>query len=365
MHPQIVREHPGSCPICGMDLVEKAIKPAQATPVVKLSDGTVQKLGVRSAAVTRGKLWKYIKTVGRVRYDEHRLTTVYSTTDGWVENLSARVLPGRYVTRGQLLMEIYSPEFLAAQKAFIAAQKNDQSGHLKKYEAQEERVPSLDHLRYLEMPESMMKEVARNGKPHLRLPVYAPHRGTIVRQAVHKQMFVSAGQPMISIADLSTVWVETDVFEHQLAWVERDQQAEITVDAYPGHRFSGRVTYLYPELDPGNHSLKVRLQIDNPNHFLKPEMFAHANIYGGPKAGVLKIPREALIVTGEREAVIRDLGGGRFKPVDVVTGMHTPDEVEILSGLEEGDQVVVSGQFMIDSEANLQASFQRLEAPHE
>lgn len=363
MHPQIVRDGPGKCPICGMALVKKEIKPTPATPVVSLTDGTIQKLGVRTAVVSRGKLWKYIKTVGYVRYDERRLTTVYSSTDGWVENLGVRVL-GRYVTRGQLLMELYSPEFLQAQKDFLAAQKQDKSGQLKKYGAREESVPARDHLRYLEVPESMMNEVARTGKPRFRLPVYAPQQGTIVRHEVHKHMFVYEGQPMLTIADLSTVWVETDVFEHQLALVERGQKAEIQVDAFPGHRFTGRVNYIYPELDADKHSLKVRLQVDNPDGLLKPEMFAHAYIYGGPKQGVLKMPREALIVTGEREAVIRDLGNGRFQAVDVVTGMHSPDEVEILSGLDEGERVVVSGQFLIDSEANLQASFRRLD-PHD
>ena len=164
---------------------------------------------------------------------------------------------------------------------------------------------------------------------------------------------------------LSTVWVEADVFEHQLEWVERGQSADVRVQALPGQRWDGRVNYIYPELDPRTRTLKVRLLVPNPDGTLKPNMFAQVEIYGGPKEAVLKIPSEALIVTGERESVVLALGEGRFKPVDVVTGMRSRGEVEIYSGLEAGDEVVVSGQFLIDSEANLRASFRRFESGDE
>jgi len=364
MHPQIVQDTPASCPLCGMDLVEKRVEPSASTPVVALSEATVQKLGVRSASVERGRLWKLIKTVGYVRYNDRRTHTVYSKTGGWVENLGVRTA-GRYVTRGQLLLELYSPEFLEVQKAYLAAQQVDASGQLKKYGQRAESVAPRDHLRYLDISESLMNELARTGVPRHRIPVYAPQQGTIVRHQARKHMYVYPGQPMFTIADLSTVWVELDVFEHQMSWVERGQYAEIEVDAFPGHSFKGRVNYIYPELDANNRTLKVRLRVPNPDGLLQPNMFAHARIFGGPKDDVLKIPRQALIATGERQSVIKDLGEGRFKAVDVVAGMRSQDEVEILSGLEEGDRVVVSGQFLIDSEANLQASFQRMDAGDE
>jgi Cu(I)/Ag(I) efflux system membrane fusion protein len=204
-----------------------------------------------------------------------------------------------------------------------------------------------------------MNEIARTGKPHYRIPIYAPQHGVIVRHNVHKHMYLPYDYPIMVIADLNSVWIEADVYEYQMDWVKRNLAAEIQVQAFPGRQFSGQVSYISPELDPRTRTLKVRLLVPNPESLLKPNMFAHVKIFGGPKNNVLKIPREALIVTGEREIVILDLGDGKYQPVDVVAGMRSQGEVEIISGLEEGDHVVVSGQFLIDSEANLQASFAR------
>jgi Cu(I)/Ag(I) efflux system membrane fusion protein len=173
-------------------------------------------------------------------------------------------------------------------------------------------------------------------------------------------MYVTPGSEMFTIADLTKVWVMVDVFEYQLAWIEPGMETEITVPAHPDRVWRGKVDYLYPDLDPKTRTLRVRLLFDNPELLLKPNMFAEVVIYGGPKSDVLKIPREALIVTGERETVVHALGSGRFQPVDVLTGMDAGDEVEILSGLEQGDEIVISGQFLIDSESSLQASFIRM-----
>jgi Cu(I)/Ag(I) efflux system membrane fusion protein len=359
MHPNIIREHPGHCPICGMDLVKKQIDThAHAHPVVALAPDVIQKLGVRTAKVERGDLWKYIKTVGYVDYDHDIVDDVSVATAGWVENLGVRRV-GLKVEKGQLLFELYSPEFLTVQKDFIKAQKKDQSGVLKKYGQRRESVEPRDALRYMGVSESLMNEIARRGTPQFRLPIYAPRYGVIIRHNVKNHQFIPANYTMFTIADLSSVWVEADVYEHQMEYVRRGLTAEVEVKALPGVRFTGQVNYVYPELDPKTRTLKVRLLVPNPDGLLKPNMFADVRIFGGPKRDLLKIPREALIVTGERESVILDRGDGKFQPVDVVSGMRSEDEVEILSGLKEGDKVVTSGQFLIDSEANLQASFAR------
>lgn len=359
MHPQILRKSTGSCPICGMDLVKQNLNHNKGpSPTIELTADVVQKLGVRSATVERGKLWKFIKTVGYVGYNERRLSVVSTRTYGWIENLGVRTI-GREVKKGQLLLELYSPDFLETQKDFIAAQKKDQSGILKKYGARQESVGPRDYLRYLQISESLANEIARTGKPRHRIPIYSPQHGTIIRHEVKKHMYVEPDYPMFTIADLTSVWVEVDVYEHQLEWIQLGLPTEIEVQALPGQRWQGQLTYIYPELDPKTRTLKVRLLVQNPTKKLKPNMFAQVRIYGGPKQDVLKIPREALIVTGERESVIADLGKGKFKPVNVITGMRSQGEVEILKGLKAGDRIVVSGQFLIDSEANLQASFRR------
>jgi Cu(I)/Ag(I) efflux system membrane fusion protein len=359
MHPNIIRDHPGHCPICGMELVKKESSThVHAQPVVNLSADVIEKLGVRTAKVVRGELWQYINTVGYVDYDHDLVDDVSVATAGWVENLSRRRV-GLTVEKGQLLLELYSPEFLKVQEEFIAAQKKDKSGVLRKYGQRRESVEPRDALRYMGVSESLQNEIARDGKPRFRLPIYSPRHGVIVRLNVENHQFIPANYAMFRIADLSSVWVEADVYEHQMEYVRRGLSAEIEVRAFPGQRFSGQVNYIYPELDPKTRTLRVRLLVPNPDGLLKPNMFADVHIFGGPKRDLLKIPREALIVTGKRESVILDRGDGRFQPVDVVSGMRSENEVEILSGLKEGDTVVTSGQFLIDSEANLQASFAR------
>ncbi len=173
-------------------------------------------------------------------------------------------------------------------------------------------------------------------------------------------MFVTPLDNMFTIVDLSEVWVMVDVFEHQHAWVKPGLNAEITTPAYPGRTWEGSVEFVYPEVHPKARTLRARLEFRNPEGLLLPNMFVEVVIYGGPKRDVLILPREALILSGERELVVKALGDGRFQPVEVKTGMWRGEELEVLSGLAEGDEVVVSGQFLIDSESNLQASFRRM-----
>jgi len=370
MHPTIIKNESGRCPICGMDLIAKAApsllfsgSPTTENPyqVVKLTSAVVQNLGVRTVKVKQGRLTKVIKTVGYVAYNERRLKVVTVGTEGWIENLSARRL-GLSVEKGQLMMELYSPEFIKVQKIFIQAQKKDKSGVLMKYAQRSESVSPRDRLRYMHVSDSMINQIARKGKPKGRLPIYAPMHGTIIRHNIHKHMYVYKDYPMLTIADLSTVWVEANVYEHQLSWVERGFKAEIEVKALPGRLFTGQVVYIYPELDAKTRTLKVRILVPNPDLLLKPNMYSEVRIMGGQKSNLLKIPREALIVTGKRESVVLDLGEGRYQPVDVVSGLFSQGQVEILTGLKKDDRVVVSGQFLIDSESNLQASFIRFSA---
>jgi len=359
MHPNIVRDHPGHCPICGMDLVKKDVDPhMHAQPVIGLAPDVIEKLGVRTTRVVRGDLTQELKTVGYVDYDHDLVDKVSVATAGWVENLSRRRI-GLLVKKGELLLELYSPEFLKVQKEYIAAQKKDKSGVLRKYGQRRQSVEPRDALRYMGISESLQNEIAREGKPRFRIPIYSPRFGEIVQLNIKNHDFIPANYAMFTIADLSSVWVNADVYEHQMALVRRHQRAQVTVNALPGKKFDAQVYYVNPELDPRTRTMKVRLLVSNPDWDLKPNMFADVRIFTDPKRKVLTIPREALIETGKRSSVILDRGDGRFQPVDVVAGMRSDDQVEILSGLQEGDKVVVSGQFLIDSEANLQASFAR------
>lgn len=355
MHPQIVRDGPGSCPICGMDLVKRMMDPMTGKyPEVTLAPAVMRNMGVRIGPVERGTLWKFIRTVGRVEFDETRLAHVHPRADGWIEGLQLRA-EGERVTKGQALAEIYAPAMLSAQVDFLQALQPQPAGV-----SQVRADKARNLLRLLDIPEDVIRDIERQGEPRNTLPIRAPIEGIVTQLAARQGMYVTPATEMFTIADLSRVWVMVDVFEAQIDWLAPGLNAEIRVPARPGKVLEGRVDYLYPELDPKTRTLRVRLVFENPDMALKPNMFADVVIYGGPKHDVLKIPAEALIVTGERSTVVKVIEDGRFQPVDVVTGMERAGEVEILSGLEEGDRVVLSGQFLIDSESSLQASFMRL-----
>ncbi len=355
MHPQIIRDQPGTCPICGMDLVEKRLEPApDERPEVALSGAVMQSLGVRQARVERGTLWKLIRTVGRVEYDETLLAHVHPRANGWIETLALRA-EGEPVRKGQELAELYAPDILNAQVDFLLAQDPGSQG-----KRRVSRDKARNILRLLDVPDDVIRQIERSGETRNTIPVRAPIDGIVTQLMARDGMYVTPASEMFTVADLRRIWVMVDVFEHQIDWLAPGLSAEIRVPARPGRSWEGKVDYLYPELDPKTRTLRVRLSFDNPELILKPNMFADVIIYGGPKRDVLKIPAAALIVTGERQSVVKALGEGRFQPVDVVTGMQREGEVEILSGLTEGDEVVVSGQFLIDSESNLQASFLRL-----
>ena len=371
MHPQIIRDEPGNCPLCGMKLVKKEVgvnpsaaaqaKPAAVPeektdlrPEVRISGAMMQSMGIRTESVELGTLSRKIRTVGRVNYDETRLAHVHPRAEGWVEQLSVRA-EGEQVQRGQALGQLYAPAILSAQVDFLIA--------LKQYaDSSPEKVDKARNLlRLLDVPEPVIKQIGENGTTRNTIPMLAPIDGVITKMGLREGIYVTPGTELVTIADLQHVWVMVDVFEHQLAWLEPGLEAEIRIPAQPGRVWKGNVDYIYPELDPRTRTLQVRLSFANPERLLRPNMFADVVIFGAPRDKVLTIPSEALIVTGERQAVVQALGGGRFKPVEVETGMQGGGKVEILSGLQEGERVVVSGQFLIDSESSLQASFLRMQ----
>ena len=355
MHPQIVRDAPGTCPICGMNLVEKRQDPltddtSEGRPQVRLDAAVVQNLGVRTARVERGTLWKYIRTLGRVDYDETRLAHLHPRADGFIQGLFVRA-EGEPVRQGQELAQLYAPDILSAQVDFLQALAPQPAGV-----AQVKTDKARNILRLLEVPEAVIGDIERRRETRQTIPVLTPIDGVVTEMVAREGMYVSAASAMFTIADLSRVWVLVDIFEHQIDWIAPGLTAEIRLPARPGKIWEGKVDYLYPALDPKSRTLRVRLVFENPDLALKPNLFANVVIDGGPRREVLKIPSEALIVTGARESVVKALGDGRFQPVQVVAGMQSGGEVEILSGLEENDEIVVSGQFLIDSESTLRHS---------
>lgn len=361
MHSQIVRDEEGTCPICGMDLVAKQVESGDANdgpPIVRIRPETVQNMGVRTEIVEMGRIWKRIDALGRVTYDEDAQSHVHPRAEGWVEKLLVRS-EGDPVKRGDVLLELYSPELVNAQEEFLLALKSVQSGVLKG-RGKDLLASARQRLRLFDVPESVIRKIEKTGKVRNRVPILAPRDGVVTSMGLKEGMFVTPASEMFTIANVDRIWVLVDVFEHQISWFDVGTSAEISVAALPGRNWEGKVDYIYPELDKMTRTLRVRLRFDNKDGKLKPNMLANAIIWGGAKNDVLSVNRDAIIETGKRRVVILALGEGRFQPTSVRTGIRSGGRVEIRSGLQPGAEVVVSGQFLIDSESNLLASFRRM-----
>lgn len=353
MHPQIVRDQPGKCPICGMDLVpiEAQATPAGSAAEVTISPEVMNNLGVRTAQVSRGDVWRRIDTVGFVDYDEERLVHVHVREEGWVEALAVRAV-GEPVEQGQLLFELYAPNVLKAQDDYLQV--------LRTGEAELVRI-ARSRLEKLGMSANQIEEIVRTRRSNPRLRVLAPRSGIVTELRIREGQFVQPLTDAVLISDLSEVWVMAEVYERQMTWVRVGAPAEAVLPGRPGDVLEGKVDYVYPTVDMKTRNLRVRLRIPNPKGELKPGMFADVVIYGGKKGGVLTVPREAVIRESGQDRVILALGDGRFQPRNVRLGIETADRVEILEGLHDGDDVVVSAQFLIDSEASRRASLLRMQ----
>jgi len=367
MHPQIVSGEPGSCPICGMDLVKQNIETEQTQdteadttlPTIRVRPEVQHNMGIRTATVKRETLARTIATVGRITYNENRLAHVHPRAEGWIEQLKVRAAGDR-VKKGQNLLNMYAPAVLSAQEDYLVALRTSQGYSAK--QQQRLRDAAANRLRLFDVPEFFITQIRKDGKSRNTYPMLAPQAGVVTQIGIREGMYVTPQTELYTIADLSEVWVMVDVYEQQLAWLRKGLAAEMRVAALPGDVWQGKVDYLYPELDSKTRTLTARLRFANPGERLQPNMFANVTITAQPVVDALTIPRAAVIITGKRQNVVVALGEGRFQVVDVEVGIQQQDKVQISAGLAAGQEIVVSGQFLLDSEANLQASFRRFQS---
>lgn len=350
MDPNYKKDKPGKSPM-GMDLVPVYKDEQQETgSEVVIAPQVVQNLGVRTATVERSKLWRRVSTVGFVDYDESKLSHIHLRTQGWIESLTVQS-EGDRVQKGQLLFKLYSPELVNAQEEYLQALT---IGNATLINASEQRLFALG------VPSTEIKRLNRERIARQTISYYAPQDGVVSSLNVRDGMFVKPENQIATLADLSTVWVTAEIFERQSGWVEVGQPAEVRFSYLPGEKFEGQVEYVYPNLDQMTRALTVRLKFDNPGETLKPNMFGDVYVFSGAKENIIVVPRESVIRTGTSERVILAKGEGRFEPREVITGIESGDWIEIQSGLNEGEDVVISGQFLIDSEASTKASFTRM-----
>ena len=351
MDPNYRRDKPGKSPM-GMDLIPVyADESADTGNTVTISPEVVNNLGVRTEAVSRRDLKREINTVGYVDFDESRISHIHLRTEGWIHDLKVNA-EGERVREGELLFTLYSPVLVNAQQEFIQALTGGNTGLI---EASRERLFALG------LTNRHLKELESQHKVVQHIPTYAPQSGVVYNLNVRHGMYVKPENEVMALAELDSVWLQAEVLERQSAWVKTGQRASASVSSMPGRVWEGVIGYVYPDLDPLTRTLRVRMRFDNPDEVLLPNMFAHVTINGEGKQNVLSIPREALIRDGSSQRIIQALGNGRFQPRDVETGLESGECIEIVSGLDEGNQVVVSAQFLIDSEASVKASLQRMQ----
>jgi Cu(I)/Ag(I) efflux system membrane fusion protein len=349
MDPNYRRDKPGKSPM-GMDLVPVYADDNAQANVVSISPEVVQNLGVRTTKAERTRLWRGIDTVGYVDFDESKVSHIHLRTEGWIERLTAQS-EGERVKQGDFLFDLYSPKLVNAQEELVTAMA---SGSKSLIRASRERLSSLG------VSDKQIAQLQKDKKIQQRIAVYAPQDGVVSSLSVREGMYIKPANRVMSLADLSSVWILAEVFERQAQWVKNGQPAEVRLSFLPGKVWQGTVEYIYPSLDPKTRTLKVRLRFDNPDEDLKPNMYANVRIYGGPKEDTVVIPVEGLIRTGRNQRVIVALGEGRFEAREVIVGIESGDYVEILQGIGAGDDVVISGQFLIDSEASMRASLTRM-----
>ena len=352
MDPNFRRDKPGKSPM-GMDLVPVyADAAATDANTVAIDPTVVQNLGVRTERVAKSRLHRTINTVGYVEYDENALQHIHTRVDGWVEKLSVKA-EGDPVESGQVLFEIYSRTLVNAQQEYLMAKAANQSTLV---EASKERLVSLG------MTANELDALDQSEQVNQRVKVFASANGVVGMLGIREGVFVTPATHVMSIADLERVWILAEVLERQADLVKVGQKATFEVDAKPGRQFHGQVDYIYPDLDPVSRSLKVRIGYTVEDDVFRPNMFARVNIAVEGEREVFHVSRSAVIRGGLSDRVVLALGDGRFQSTPVVVGIEAGDRIEIVRGLTSTDEVVVSGQFLIDSESNIEAALARFNA---
>lgn len=354
MHPQVLQDHPGNCPICGMKLTLARARAGEAT--IAVDPVTVQNMGIRTATVARGPLRRVIRTVGVMDYDETALAEVTTKYKGWIEKLYASAT-GQLVMRGDPLFEIYSPELYSAQVEYLLATEPPGGSNSL-------REAVLAKLKLLDISDDQIAALDRTRQALRTLRVGAPRDGFVVEKMVVEGQMVDAGMKIYRLADLGLVWMQAQIYEQDFMFLKLGQDATVKLDYMPDREFRGRVTCIYPTVDEKTRTVKVRIEFHNPGYLLKPGMFGTVRITSELEPSALLVPDMAVLRSGEKATVFVALGGGTFDPRTVVLGPQAADGMyQVLGGLREGERVVTSGQFMLDSESQLREAIQKMQAP--
>ena len=332
---------------------------------IRIDARVTQNLGVRTAKVERVPFARAFNTVGTVVVDERGRSTFNPKVSGWVEHLRVKAVGDR-VEKGAVLAEIYSPELLAAQEEYrVALRAGQRLGGARDpgvhHDAGALAQAARERLKLFDLSEAEIRALERGGPARRTTAIIAPYAGIVMDLDVREGAFVEPGMRLFSLADLSRVWVNVEIYADQLPWVKEKDPVNLTLAQVPGREWRGHVDYLYPTLNAESRTVTARLLFDNADGVLRPGMYANARFEADLRQQVLAVAKEAVIRTGTHDAVMLALGEGRFKPVEVKLGAENAGHVEILEGLTEGQEIVLSGQFLLDAEASFQGAGIRME----
>ena len=365
MHPQIIQDHPGNCPVCGMKLTPIHHEAASGaatdnSAAIAVDAATMQNMNLRTAEVPSGPLRKTIRTVGAIDYNETALADVTVKFKGWIEKLNTDAT-GQLVHRGDTMFEINSPELYSAEVEYLLALNGGSTNDPGNASLRETAV---DKLKFFDVPDAQIAILEKTRVPLKTLPVAAPMSGFVTEKNVVAGQMVDAGMRLYRLADLGIVWVIADVYEQDLAYLQLGQEAVVKVPSLPDREFRGRVTFIYPSLDEKTRTAKVRLEFENPGYYLKPGMFVSAQIQAELKASAVLVPESAVLRSGAKNTVFVALPGGKFEARDVILGVEAEnDTCEVLGGLQAGERIVTSGQFLLDSESQLREAIEKMRGP--
>ncbi|MBI1853897.1 MAG: efflux RND transporter periplasmic adaptor subunit [Planctomycetes bacterium] len=364
MHPSYHSDRPGVCPICSMALVPMnpetgASSGTEGRATVTVSPERRQLIGVRTAVVEKKAVAKTIRAVGRVDFNEKALSTVNLKFGGWVEELFVKST-GELVKKGSPLLSLYSPEILEAERNLVLAKQalstiGADSGNDAKTFAEDNLRFARDRLRLWDMTDEQIAEIESKGQPENRVTLFAKVDGVVTRRDVVQGSSFEPGKNLFEIADLSTVWINADVYEYELPDVALGQEATVRLPSAPDAAFTGKVVYIYPYLNEATRTNRVRLELPNADRKLKPGMYTQVSI-AVDLGEQLVVDESAVVFSGTRDIVFVDLGEGRLEPREVTIGPRADGNIVIRSGLSAGEKAVVSGNFLVDSESRLKSA---------
>jgi len=324
---------------------------------VKINPTVVQNIGVRTIKAELKTLSRTIRTIGRVTFDEERVTRLHPKYDGWVEEMFID-RTGDKVSKNTMLMAIYSPQLVATQEEYLLALNNAKMLKNSPFPDVREGAQSLlrsahERLQLLDVPAHQIKSLKRTRKITKAVHIHSPFDGIVMKIGARQGQRITPATELYMIADLSRVWVIVDLYEDDLPWVREGDTAEMKVAGIPGRIFTGTVSYIYPYLEAKTRTIKIRLEFDNPELALKPDMFANVSVQAGKQIDAVIVPSEAIVRTGQQEQVFVQRAPGHFEPRKVIIGVESEGQVQILEGIKAGEIVVTSSQFLIDSESKL------------